>query len=111
MTAYYEFFSKHTAEHYKAAMIRLFPASEPMVIFVEPNSTWYDFISESRQHAPTLMVPMKFDELVMSTTFTKEFWDYEHSIDDEIDHRNADVYKIWNEKLVRILFIAILRRK
>ena len=64
-------------------------------------SKWFDVVKELRQHAPTLVVPMKFEELVMSSTFTKEFWDYEHSIDTEAKiHKGSGVYKIWNEKLV-----------
>ena len=82
-------------------MGRLFQTSDPMVIFVEPNSTWFDIACELRQHAPTLVVPMRFDELVMASTFTEEFWDYEHSIDLEAAiHKGSGVYKIWNEKLV-----------
>ncbi len=62
-------------------MIGLFQTSDPIIIFVEPNSEWLSVVQELRQHAPTIVATMKFDDLVMSSTFTKEFWDYEHSID------------------------------
>ncbi len=84
----------------------LFQTSDPIIIFLEPKSKWYDIVQELRQHAPTLVVPLKFDDLVMSTTFTKQFWDYEHNIDTEAKiHKSANVYKIWNEKLVRFLLL------
>ena len=104
VTAYYEFESKHSAEEYKKWMINLFQTSDPMIIFLEPDSKWFDIIKELRSHAPTLVVPLKFDDLVMSRTFTKEFWDYEHSIDTEAAiHKGSSVYKIWNEKLVSFI--------
>ena len=57
---------------------------------------------QERQHAPTIIATIEFDNLVMSSTFTKEFWDYEHSIDLEAKiHKGSGVYKIWNEKMVR----------
>lgn len=92
---------------YKKWMIGLFQTSDPMIIFLEPQSKWFDVVTELRQHAPTIIVQMKFDDLVMSTTFTNEFWDYEHSIDLEAKvHKGTGVYKIWNEKLI-FLYNAI----
>ena len=62
-------------------MVGLFQTSDPMIVFVEPYSDWFKVVQELRQHLPTIVAPMKFDDLVMSSTFTREFWDYEHSID------------------------------
>ena len=103
VTAYYEFESKHSVKEYKKWMIGLFQTSDPIIVFVEPGSKWVDEITEMRQHAPTIIAAMKFDDLVMSTTFTKEFWDYQYSIDTEAKvHKGSGVYKIWNEKLIFI---------
>ena len=68
-------------KEYTKWMIGLFQTSDPIIIFVEPNSEWFTVVQKLRQHAPTIIATMKFDDLVMSSTFTKEFWDYEHSID------------------------------
>ncbi len=107
VTAYYEFYSKHSVKEYKKWMLGLFQTSDPIIIFVEPQSTWFDVVKELRQHAPTIIAQMKFDDLVMSTTFTDEFWNYEFSIDTEAKiHHGSGVYKIWNEKLI-FLYNAI----
>lgn len=102
VTAYYQFTSKHGVGEYEKWFTRLLRASEPMIIFLEPGSSWYDFVLKQRTHAPTIIAPIQFDELVMSTTFTTEFWDFMFSIDLEASvHKSSNVYKIWNEKLVR----------
>ena len=72
-----------------------------MIIFVEPNSKWYNFAFERRQHAPTILIERKFSDMVMSTTFSDKFWLKVHEIDHESFRHNIDLYKIWNEKLVR----------
>ncbi len=103
-------------------MQNLLRATDPMIIFLEPNSTWFDFVIESRcikllpypwikecHHSPTLVVPMKFEDLVMANTFTEDFWDYEHSMDTEKEfHKVSGLYKIWNEKMVCSMFLFLL---
>jgi hypothetical protein len=101
VTAYYEFKSKHGVSQYETWFDRILRTSEPMIIFVEPGSRWVDFVLEHRKHAPTIVASLKFDDLVMSTTFQPNFWDFMHSIDLEAAvHKGSGVYKIWNEKLV-----------
>ncbi|GFH46807.1 hypothetical protein CTEN210_03281 [Chaetoceros tenuissimus] len=101
VTAYYQFTSKHGVGEYEKWFTRLLRASEPMIIFLEPGSSWYDFVLKQRTHAPTIIAPIQFNELVMSTTFTTEFWDFMFSIDLEASvHKSSNVYKIWNEKLI-----------
>lgn len=103
VSAYYNFKSKHDTSSYRQWFQRLLRASDPLVIFVEPDSEWVDFVRERRTHAPTLIVPQKFDDLVMSTTFTESFWQEQHTIDLEAKiHKGTGVYKIWNEKLVLV---------
>ena len=105
VTAYYEFESKHSVRQYEMWYQRILRTSEPMIIFVEPGSKWYTFTKENRSHAPTIVAQIPFDNLVMSTTFTKPFWDFMHSIDLEAKiHKGDSVYKIWNEKLVSSCF-------
>jgi hypothetical protein len=92
-------------------MIALFQISDPIIVFLEPNSKWLDVVTDLRKDAnsPTIIAQMKFDDLIMSSTFTSEFWDYEHSIDTEAKvHKGSGVYKIWNEKLVNIFFSVLL---
>ena len=72
-----------------------------MIVFVEPNSRWYDFVFENRQHAPTLLIGRKFADMVMSTSFSNNFWLKAHNNSDEAFRHSIDSYKIWNEKLVR----------
>merc|ERR1712151_959658 len=70
------------------------------IIFVEPNSKWFNFTFERRQHAPTIIIERKFSDMVMSTTFSDKFWLKVHEIDHESFRHNIDLYKIWNEKLI-----------
>ncbi len=103
VTAYYEFTSKHSVGQYETWFHRILRASEPMIIFVEPGSKWFDFVKKERTHAPTILAQIPFVELVTSTTFTEEFWEFMHSIDTEAKvHKGSGVYKIWNEKLVSL---------
>ena len=105
VTAYYEFESKHGVGQYENWFKRILRSSEPMIIFVEPGSRWGDFVKEQRTHAPTIVAQLAFEELVMSTTFTENFWDFMFSIDSEASvHKGSSVYKIWNEKLVSWLW-------
>jgi len=101
VTAYYEFTSKHSVEKYENWFQRILRTSEPMIIFVEPGSKWFEFVKKQRKHAPTIVAQLPFEELVMSTTFTEDFWNFMFSIDTEATtHRGTGVYKIWNEKLI-----------
>jgi hypothetical protein len=103
VTAYYEFTSKHSVEKYENWFQRILRTSEPMIIFVEPGSKWFEFVKKQRKHAPTIVAQLPFEELVMSTTFTEDFWNFMFSIDTEATtHRGTGVYKIWNEKLVSL---------
>lgn len=81
VTAYYEFRSKHTVRQYEKWFERILQASEPMIIFVEPGSKWFQFVKERRTHAPTIVAHLSFDDTIMATTFTEEFWNFMHSID------------------------------
>lgn len=101
VTAYYEFESKHGVGNYEKWFSRILRTCEPMIIFVEPESRWFEFVKERRTHAPTIVAPLKFENLVMSTTFLPSFWDFMHGIDLEAKiHKGSGVYKIWNEKLI-----------
>jgi len=101
VTAYYDFNSKHSTGQYLAWINNLLQTSDPMIIFVEPGSTWFDLVKERRSHAPTIIAEQHFDDLVMSSTFTESFWQYQHGIDGEAKvHKGTGVYKIWNEKMV-----------
>jgi hypothetical protein len=101
VTSYYQFKSKHVVEEYRKWFANILQTSDRMIVFVEPGSEWVDFVKKKRTHAPTIVAQITFDELVMSTTFTQEFWDFMYSIDTEAKtHRGTSVYKIWNEKLV-----------
>ena len=66
-----------------------------------------DFLQENRLHAPTLIVPLPFDQLTMSTRFTDEFW--KEALKRDPTRRfgkGVDVYKIWNEKIVMMHEVA-----
>jgi len=108
VTAYYAFESKHSVKEYTNWMKGLLQTSDPMIVFLQPNTPWVDIIKQHRKHAPTIIATLEFEKLVMSTTFTKEFWDWQHQIDTErLVHKSSGVYKIWNEKLI-FLYNAIL---
>ena len=96
--------SKHPAEQYQNWFENLLGATDPMIMFLEPSETayipWIPWFQERRQHAPTIIVPFKFSNLTMSTSFTDDFWkdvmkrDHGHRY-----KKGVDVYKIWNEKI------------
>mmetsp|Transcript_2852 Transcript_2852/g.4490 ORF Transcript_2852/g.4490 Transcript_2852/m.4490 type:complete len:400 (+) Transcript_2852:3-1202(+) len=103
VSAYYQFESKHGVGQYETWFKRLLRTSDPLIIFLEPGSIWEHFVVERRSHAPTIVVPHPFSELVMSTSFTESFWEEQHAIDLEAKiHKGSGVYKIWNEKLIFI---------
>uniref|UniRef100_A0A7S3Q266 Uncharacterized protein n=1 Tax=Chaetoceros debilis TaxID=122233 RepID=A0A7S3Q266_9STRA len=109
VTAYYEFTSKHSPGEYERWFERILGASEPMIIFLEPGSRWVDFVAKKRTHAPTILAQISFGEGIMSTTFTKDFWDFMFSIDTEAKvHRGSNVYKVWNEKLIYMYAATML---
>jgi hypothetical protein len=109
VTAYYEFESKHGVGNYEKWFSRILRTCEPMIIFVEPESRWFEFVKERRTHAPTIVAPLKFENLVMSTTLLPSFWDFMHGIDLEAKiHKGSGVYKIWNEKLVSLHYIYVM---
>ena len=104
MTAYYEFRSKHSVRQYEIWFERILQTSEPMIIFVEPESIWVNFTREHRRHAPTIIATQRFDDLTMVDTFRESFWDYEHSIDTEARiHRGSGVYKV---NMIHIILIT-----
>ncbi len=104
VTSYYEFTSKHAVWKYRKWFKYILQTSDPMIVFLEPGSPWIDFVKEKRMHAPTILALIPFNDLVMSTTFTEEFWDFMRSIDTESKvHKGTGVYKIWNEKMVSVI--------
>lgn len=103
VTAYYEFESKHGVRSYEGWFEKMLKMSDPLIVFVEPNSTWSHFVrgNRSRLQVPTILVEQPFNSLVMSTSFEESFWQEQRNIDLEAHiHRGTGVYKIWNEKLV-----------
>ena len=103
VTAYYEFESKHGVRSYEGWFEKMLKMSDPLIVFVEPNSTWSHFVrgNRSRLQVPTILVEQPFNSMVMSTSFEESFWQEQRNIDLEAHiHRGTGVYKIWNEKLV-----------
>ena len=105
VTAYYDLQSKHPHQHYKGWIQNVIKATDPMIIFVEPSSdyfNWWPMIEKHRQHAPTLLVPLPFRNLTMHTVFSDEFWKTYIFPRDRTGcyMKGVDVYKIWNEKII-----------
>mmetsp|Transcript_25969 Transcript_25969/g.59767 ORF Transcript_25969/g.59767 Transcript_25969/m.59767 type:complete len:283 (-) Transcript_25969:1048-1896(-) len=93
------------AERFKKVLAR----ADPMVIFVKPASYFYDVVMKNRQHAPTLVVTMQFEELAMSTTFEDFFWEKQYTKDHEkVHHKGPSVYKIWHMKMLFIKNVSQL---
>ena len=98
---------------YKKTAVQLLATSDPMIIFCEPNTTWFDFFVEQRRHAPTIVAPLAADDLRLKRHFPKEtFWKSQYDIDPEgpTHHNgvNTDLYVIWAEKLVLLHSAATL---
>ena len=111
VTTYYYMPSKHSWFQYQEWFKYLLACTDPMVVFIQPD--WAPFVIQHRQHAPTIIVDsLPFDNLTMPSRFAEAFWW------DEVRPRHAtlerpfavpNVYKIWNEKMVRS-FIHLWRR-
>jgi len=111
VTAYYDLKSKHPREQYEAWIQNMIKATDPMIIFVDPTSdyfNWWPMIEKHRQHAPTLLVPLPFRNLTMSTVFSDEFWETYILPRDRTKRfkKGVDVYKIWNEKMIFMREVA-----
>ena len=114
VTAFYELSrSKHPVSLYQTAMAKILDTADPMIIFCEPNTTWFDFFVEKRKHAPTIVVPLPAADLRLKRRFRQEtFWEGQYEIDPEGSsfHRgvNTLLYIIWNEKLILLHSAAML---
>lgn len=113
VTAFYEMSSKHPKKMYEKTSLQLLATSDPMIIFCEPGSTWVEFFTERRQHAPTMVVPMSVKNLRLLQHFPQEtFWKKQFEIDPEgpTHHKNINtmLYIIWDEKLILLQSAAML---
>ncbi|KAL7548631.1 hypothetical protein ACHAWF_011900 [Thalassiosira exigua] len=113
VTAFYEMSSKHPAKSYEKLSRQLLSTADPMIIFCEPKSRWCEFFAEERKHAPTLIVPLKADDLRLKQHFSHEkFWKTQYIIDPEgtTHHKgvNTMLYVIWGEKLILLHSAAML---
>jgi hypothetical protein len=112
VTAYYDIPSKHSDSNYLKWIPFMLECSDPMVIFVDPSGSdytdWWQLVRKHRQHAPTILVPLYFSNLTMSTVFTNDFWK-KYMIKRDRKKRirkGSDVYKIWNEKIIMMREVA-----
>lgn len=113
VTAFYEMSSKHPRKMYEKTSQQLLSTADPMIIFCEPGSTWVEFFTEKRQHAPTIVVPMPVEELRLLQHFPQEtFWKKQFEIDPEgtTHHKsiNTKLYLLWDEKIVLLQSAAML---
>jgi len=113
VTAFYEMSSKHPKRMYEKTSLQLLYTADPMIIFCEPGSSWVDFFTKNRGHAPTIVVPMPSKDLRLLQHFPQEsFWKKQFEIDPEgtTHHKsiNTKLYIIWNEKLVLLQSAAML---
>lgn len=108
VTAYYDMASKHPTIQYREWFNKMLQASDPMVVFVDPNSEWKQFVLDRRRHAPTIVVDYPFHNFTMATRFSDTFWKTEVFPRDNEKRfkKGVDVYKIWNEKIVRFTFFC-----
>jgi hypothetical protein len=113
VTAFYEMSSKHPKNMYERTAKQLLSTSDPMIIFCEPGSSWVDFFTEERQHAPTVVVPMSAKDLRLVQRFPQDtFWKKQFEIDPEgsTHHKKIStmLYVIWDEKLVLLQAAAMI---
>ena len=113
ITAFYEMSSKHPRKMYEKTSQQLLSTADPMIIFCEPGSTWVQFFTEKRQHAPTIVVPMSVEELRLLQRFPQEtFWKKQFEIDPEgtTHHKsiNTKLYLLWDEKIILLQSAAML---
>ena len=111
VTAYYYMRSKHSHQMYRDWMDLMLTSTDPMVVFVEPDLFWPQFVSERRKHAPTIVVSMPFKDFTMATTFSNDFWENSVGPTDKnglLKSVGVDVYKMWNEKYILMNEVANL---
>ena len=81
--------------------------TDPMVVFVQPNTGWTDIVRERRKHAPTIIVQMPFEQFTMGSTFSDEFRETEVAPTDPDPEFpltvGVNVYKMWNEKIILMM--------
>ena len=95
--------SQHSKKEYQEWMHNFLVCTDPMIIFVDPESSWLEFVQSRRAHAPTIIAHLSLASLVMATSFANEFWTNEVLPLDThaAEHGNSiDVYKIRNEKMI-----------
>jgi hypothetical protein len=119
VSAYYDMNSKHPHHQYVNWVPLFLSSTDPLIFFCDPgqvlwssNQTWCDFVAERRQHAPTVVVEIPFDELNTAVTFKDSFWFREAFVRDQKkkkrQKKGVDVYKIWNEKIIFLHEVSIL---
>ena len=104
VTSYYYMKSKHSWRQYREWLSLMLSGTDPMVVFVQPNTGWTDIVRERRKHAPTIIVQMPFEQFTMGSTFSDEFWETEVAPTDPDPEFpltvGVNVYKMWNEKII-----------
>ena len=119
VTCYYHIRSKHGFLEYKGWIVNMLQATDPMVIFVNPEGTpgqqldWFRYVAQLRTHAPTIIVPLNMANLTTYTVFSDEFWENEAKPMDPDQAlmkylKTTDVYRVWNEKIIMTEEVARL---
>lgn len=115
VSAFYQFSSKHNSDAYKRYMRQTLQSSDPLVIFLEPNSEeWITYIRQQRQHAPTIIVLRSAKDMVCATAFSiDQFWQDQHqrlNPERESHHKGVSMYlyAIWCEKILLVEAVARL---
>jgi hypothetical protein len=114
VSAFYQFSSKHSIDAYKRFMRQVLQSSDPLIIFLEPNSEWIAHVKQLRQHAPTIIVARSAKDMVCANTFSiDQFWNDQHQrLNPERESHHKDVsmhlYAVWCEKIILVEAVARL---
>jgi Bacterial protein of unknown function (HtrL_YibB) len=99
VTAYFDIPSKHSPHYYLEWMSYMLAISDPIVIFT--TSDWEEKIMHFRNHAKTLtkIIPVKLDELPISTLYNRSVWQHQFTLDPIAAFRKSyRLYWIWLSK-------------
>ena len=105
---------KHDVEEYKTWLQNFLSMTDPLIFFCKPNSVWEDTVRTHRQHAPTIIATVPFEELPTVKSFTHSFWQsFGIQRDPQqglryVRAKDTRLYQIWNAKAIFLEESAIV---
>lgn len=114
VTCMYEIRGKHSGSQYGEWFSNMLHATDPMVVIIGHDEDrnygrkersgidWFELVRSRRQHAPTIIVRLPFQNLTTHTQFDGKFWELQAPG----TTRLAPSYRVYNEKLLLMKEVA-----